>query len=614
MRAAADNRRGALCEESAQNVVSGRFHWNLLRRSFVLLCTMGFASILPPPLEYETARSEMDQAVLAQEAAVQPDSVSNALLPPITVQMPRVDGRPIEPRFDLQVSKAPAEQVFLALVSGTRYSMVVHPEVEGSISINLKDVTVFEALETIREVYGFEYVIQGTRIIIKPVGLQTRVFQVNYLVSKRKGETEVRISSGAISDTSGANVQGGANAALPGTGTASEALDSSRVKTSATNDLWQEITLAVKSMIGSEEGRNVVASPQAGVIVVRAFPAELRNVAELLETMSVIVERQVMLEAKIINVRLREGSQTGVNWAAFNTSSTGRFAGGVVTPGSTLSPTGTLSAFTARNDDGTLRANSNLDSLPGAVSGFIESGAGVPGTLLGLAFQTDNFAALISFLETQGDLSVLSSPRIATLNNQKAVLKVGTDEFFVTNVTTNVTVSGLTAIQSPTITTQPFFSGVALDVTPQIDEDNIITLHIHPSVSSVTEVTKDLDLGAAGQFRLPLASSDISESDTIARVMNGNIVAIGGLMKEIEVRNRRQVSGLGDLPVVGAAFGNSQRATQKSELVILVKPTVISSSADWQKDLLDTRDRIETYRRPDRSSGDTTDSAVQEVR
>ena len=590
----------------------------LPRYLLVLLCATGLAScasLLPPPLDFESARSELDQAVQAQNAALQPDSVSDALLPPITVQMPELDGRPIEQRFDLQVSNAPADQVFLAVVAGTRYSMVVHPDVQGSISINLKDVTVFEALETIREVYGFEYVVQGTRIMIKPTGMQTRVYQVNYLVSKRKGLTDVRISSGALSDAITSNTPGSTGASLPGQSTSSENIDSSRIKTSSENDLWTEITAAVKAMIGQEDGRNVVVSPQAGVIVVRAFPAELRKIAELLETMSVIVERQVMLEAKIINVRLSDGAQTGVNWAAFGTGgSNGRFAGGIISPGANLSPTDTLTAFTARNDNGEIKPSSNLDSLPGSVSGFIKSGLGAPGTLLGLAFQTDNFAALISFLETQGDLSVLSSPRIATLNNQKAVLKVGTDEFFVTNVTTNVTVSGLTAIQSPTITTQPFFSGVALDVTPQIDDNNVITLHIHPSVSRVTEKTKDIDLGEAGRFRLPLASSDISESDTIVRVMNGNIVAIGGLMKETEVRNRRQVPGLGDLPFVGAAFGNSQRATEKSELVILVKPTVITNSADWKKDLLDTRDRIETFRRPDPSAPDATNSTSPEAR
>ncbi len=549
------------------------------------------AAIAPPPLEFETARQEMDRAAGSQLAAQQPQAVSEALLPPIRIEMPQVDGQPIEPTFDLQVSKAPANQVFLALVEGTPYSMVVHPDVKEPISIKLKGVTVFEALQTIREVYGYEYGVAGTRITIKPIGLQTRVFQVNYLVSQRKGETEVRISSGAISDTTGGGTQGGTSGTAVA-GATSESLKSSRVTTSLDNDLWSEIATAVKAMIGTEAGRNVVVSPQAGVIVVRALPAELRSVAELLDTMAVVVERQVMLEAKIIEVRLTDGTQTGVNWAAFDSGTNSRFAGGVLTPGSSLTTTGAISAFTARNDDGTLRANSVIEAQPGR-PGFIDAGVGTPGTLLGLAFQTNSFAALVSFLETQGDLSVLSSPRIATLNNQKAVLKVGTDEFFVTNVTSNVTFTGTTSTQSPTITTQPFFSGVALDVTPQIDDNDVITLHIHPSVSLVTEITKDLDLGSAGQFRIPLASSDISESDTIVRVNSGQIVAIGGLMKELTARNRRQVPGLGDIPLVGALFGNSQTAKEKTELVILLKPTIIKTAADWQDDLDATRRRMD---------------------
>jgi MSHA biogenesis protein MshL len=590
---------------------------HVTERLLVLLLVAGLAScasIMPPPLDYEAAKSQMDEAANASAGSAQPAAVTDALLPPISVEMPRVDGRPIEPRFDLQVSKAPANQVFLAIAAGTRFSMVVHPDVKEPISIDLKDVTVLEALETIREVYGYEYAIRGTRIMIKPIGLQTRVFQVNYLVSKRKGETEVRISSGAISDSTNSGTQGATTVpALAGTST-SQSLKSSSVKTSSDNDLWTEIATAVRAMIGSEDGRNVVVSPQAGVIVVRAFPAELRNVAELLDTMSVVVERQVMLEAKIIDVRLSDGAQTGVNWAAFDSGNNSRFAGGMLTPGASLSPTGTVSAFTARNDDGTVKANSNLDALPGAVSGLLESGVGTPGTLLGLAFQTSNFAALISFLETQGDLSVLSSPRIATLNNQKAVLKVGTDEFYVTNVTSNVTFTGTTSTQSPTITTQPFFSGIALDVTPQIDDNDVITLHIHPSVSRVTEVTKDLDLGSAGQFRLPLASSEISESDTIVRVTNGQIVAIGGLMKELQARKRGQVPGLGDVPVVGSLFGNSQSTTQKSELVILVRPTIIKNSSDWQGDILRTRDRINGFQRGDTPATEAGGSEMLEAR
>ncbi|MGD2139100.1 MAG: pilus (MSHA type) biogenesis protein MshL [Burkholderiales bacterium] len=580
--------------------------WRCGRRALAatsLALLASCSTLQPPPLDFKTAKTEIDEAAQTQPASEQPKAVADALLPPITVEMPKVDGHPIEPTFDLQVNKAPANQVFLAIVEGTRYSMVVHPDVKEPISINLKNVTVFDALETIREVYGYEYVAQGTRIMIKPVSLQTRVFQVNYLVSQRKGESDVRISSGAISDASNPSLPGGTTVAGVA-GATSKPLESSRVKTTTDNDLWKEIALAVKAMIGVEDGRNVVVSPQAGVIVVRAYPAELRSVAELLETMSVVVERQVMLEAKIIEVRLKDGSQTGVNWAAFDSGDNSRFGGGVLTPGATLLPDGTVSAYTARNDDGSVKPNSIIESQPGR-PGFIGNGLGTPGTLLGLAFQTNSFAAMISFLETQGELSVLSSPRIATLNNQKAVLKVGTDEFFVTNVTSNVTFTGTTSTQSPTITTQPFFSGVALDVTPQIDNDDVITLHIHPSVSRVTEVTKDLDLGSAGQFRIPLASSNISESDTIVRVFSGQIVAIGGLMKEISSRNRGQVPGAGDLPIVGTLFGNSQRATEKSELVILVKPTILKSAADWASEVRAAKHRLDNFGRGDEAVAET---------
>ncbi|MGH8677876.1 MAG: type II secretion system protein GspD, partial [Burkholderiales bacterium] len=212
--------------------------------------------------------------------------------------------------------------------------------------------------------------------------------------------------------------------------------------------------------------------------------------------------------------------------------------------------------------------------------------------------------------ETQGNLQVLSSPRIATLNNQKALLKVGTDDFFVTNVATTTTTTGTTSTQSPTITVQPFFSGVALDVTPQIDQNSYITLHIHPSVSSVTERTKNIDLGTAGQFRLPLASSNISESDTIVRVADGNIVAIGGLMKETQSRNRSQVPGLGNLPVVGNLFRSTGQQSVKTELVILIKPTVIQGPAGWRQDILDTRERVEAFPRRDVTGPTQSGSAV----
>ena len=557
------------------------------------------ATTTPIGTTYDSAKKEMSNASRQRQASAQSEDVGRALLPPLTVEMPKVDGRPIEPRFDLAVNNAPAGQVFMAIVSGTRYSMVVHPGVKDQISVNLRDVTIFEALDTIREVYGYEYKVQGNRILVEPLGMQTRVYQVNYLMSQRKGKTEVRVTSGAISDTSSNSGPSAQPSSTSGTGGSTTAHESSRISTTSNNDFWAEIDAALRAIVGKEGGRNVVMSPQAGVIVVRALPSELRGVAEFLKTMQVVIERQVMLEAKIIEVRLSDGHQSGINWAAFGHDANSRIAGGLLSPGAILSPNGTVSAFTGRNADGTVAGNSLLAANP-ASPGVIAAAVGSPGSLFGLAFQTSNFAALISFLETQGNLQVLSSPRIATLNNQKAVLKVGTDEFFVTNITTNTTTTGTTSTQSPTITVSPFFSGVALDVTPQIDENNQIILHIHPSVSSVIEKTKNIDLGTAGNFRLPLASSTISESDTIVRVSNSNIVAIGGLMKETSTRESNGVPVLGTLPVVGNLFSSKSRLFTKSELVILLKPTVIENDATWRQDILDTKERIDAYERSDR--------------
>src|SRR5712692_392665 len=170
----------------------------------------------------------VDQGILSEiESATaqkgsQPNAVREALLPPLRAEMPKVPGAPVEPRFDLVVNAAPARQVFMSIVSGTRYSMIVNPGVSGTLSLNLKDVTVREALEAIREVYGYEFRADGTRIYVEAAGLQTRVFQVNYLIGLRSGRSDVRVSSGAISGTQQGGV-GAPAAAATGAGTPGQA-------------------------------------------------------------------------------------------------------------------------------------------------------------------------------------------------------------------------------------------------------------------------------------------------------------------------------------------------------------------------------------------------------
>ena len=541
--------------------------------------------------------------------AAQPAAVQDALLPPLRMEGPRLLATPVEPRFDLVVAAAAAQQVFMSIVSGTRYSMLVHPDVVGSLSLNLKDVTVREALDAIRDMHGYEYQIDGTRIFVRPAGLQTRVFQVNYLMGLRAGRSDVRVSSGMITaaPASATVAVPGQAAGPPGTSAAPAAIsalgsaalggavtDSSRVSTLTQSDFWSELHAAMRTLVGNGAGRNVVVSPQSGVVVIRAMPEEIRSVENYLRAMRVSVERQVMIEAKVIDVTLNNAYQAGVNWAAFPTTGISAAqvgsnvsigtTGALTGPGASMSPAQRALATTA---------------LGAGLAGTSISAAGAVGAgIFGLALQTQNFAALLQFLESQGTVQVLSSPRIAALNNQKAVLKVGRDEFFVTNVTstplTNST--GVTGVQlTPSLSS--FFSGVSLDITPQIDDEGNITLHIHPLVSNVENGSLTFNFGTSGGGlqTLQVAKSNINESDTIVRVQDGNIVALGGLMQTDLAADRSGIPGLQNEPGIGGAFRNNTNTNRKRELIILLKPTVIRSDRDWDPDLQQARERLQSY-------------------
>ncbi|MFZ6817136.1 pilus (MSHA type) biogenesis protein MshL [Undibacterium sp. Ji22W] len=548
---------------------------------------------MPPTRQetYDLIKSEMNKAAANTVKAAGPDAVAASLLPPLNVDLPPVR-KPLEERFNLSFSNAPAAQFFMGIVAGTPYNMLVHPEVTGNISANLKDVTLFEALDAIRELYGYEYRVEGSRIYVKPLTLQTRVFQINYLASTRKGTSDIRVTSGSVADSlipsnsaSGGSSSSAQNAPNAGaSGNSGQSSTSSKITTSSNNDFWSELKASLDILAGSgQDGKQVVINPQSGVVVVRAMSDEIRNIAAYLKATQISVDRQVILEAKILEVELNDQYQTGINWASFaslKSSPNSAASIGFVSPGTTLSTT---------------RSTTNGNGLDAVTGISLGAGARAAGSLFGLAFQTANFSALLSFLESQGSVHVLSSPRIATLNNQKAVLKVGKDEFFVTSLKTTpgLVNNGSTTAPTVNIEVQPFFSGVALDVTPQIDDSGNIVLHVHPSVSKVSTIEKTVNAGSAGFIVLPLASSVVSETDSIVRGQNGRIVAIGGLMRQSNSDDRSQVPGAGEVPLLGGLFRNTNQISQKRELVILIRPTIVDGDADWEKDLLDSQRRIE---------------------
>ncbi len=585
---------------------------NAMACALLAAVALGGCGTPPANTTYDNIRKEVDAAGRRPTAAPAVDTaVADALLPPAAAlanQLPKA--RPaLEERFNVSFNNVPAQQFFRSIVAGTRYNILVHPDVSGTITANLKDVTLPETLDAVREMYGYDYKIEGTRISIKPLTMQTRMFRVNYLVGKRQGSSNTRVTSTSVANAVGQNGNNGnQNNGFPNqngqqnnngnngnnpnnpTGQSGYQLESTDVSTSSENDFWGDLKKSIEAIVGSKDGgRSVVVSPQSGVLVIRAMPDELRNVDAYLKATQLAVDRQVILEAKILEVELNDSFQSGVNWASFaslRSSHDNRVSGGIVAPGATLTPL----PF-GGGQPGTI-----TDPTTGlsASSGFsLSNAATTAGSMFGLAIQTNNFAALISFLETQGNVHVLSSPRVAAVNNQKAVLKIGTDEFFVTGVqtTTNTTTTGNTT--SPSVTLQPFFSGVVLDVTPQIDERGNILLHVHPSVSQVSTVTKLIDLGTAGSLKLPLAASATSELDSIVRGSNGQVVAIGGLMRQSSTNDVAAVPGTTSVPVLSTLFGQKKRVNQKRELVVLIKPTIVEGMGNWNDDLLDTSRRIE---------------------
>lgn len=567
--------------------------------SVVMLGVLGLWGCASQPPTATSTHKLIDESIKAavskRPVEKTPDSVMSALVPGKT-DRPKVGKR--DARFDLVFNNASINQVFEAIAAGSRFSFVVQPGFNSTVAVNLRDVNAMEALEVLRELYGFEYRVSGNRVFVEPPSMQTRIFQVAYPSSKRVGRSDTRVTSGSITNNL-ASGSGGSSG-----GSSSAAAEGSQVSTSIDTDFWKELDAALKAIVGEGEGRQIVLSQHTGVVVVRAVPKQLREVEAFLKSSKLSIERQVMLEAKIVEVTLKDGYQSGINWSQLNGQgnhriSVGADASRIAVPGSIGRQYGL--------QDGAIKTIVDPSTTPATVvptymSDLIATPlSSATGGVLGLAFSTDSFFGLLSFLETQGSVQVLSSPRVAAINNQKAVLRVGTDDFFVTNISTTTTTSSSGTVTTPTITAQPFFSGISLDVTPQIDSEGMVTMHVRPSVSNVTENPRVVSLGTLGNFLLPLASSSVNETDTVVRVRDGYIVAIGGLMHQSQDNEKSQVPFVGDLPVIGNLFRQNNRVMKKTELVFLIKPTVIKNDSDWRQDLAAMSERIDNMQFPSHS-------------
>jgi MSHA biogenesis protein MshL len=507
-----------------------------------------------------------------------PDSVANTLIPTINLDTANVPEIKDEERFDISVNAVAADQFFLSLVDGTDYNMVIHPEVSGLITLNLRNVTIPEVLEAARDVYGFEFISTQYGFQVLPGRLRARIYQINYLNIERTGSSQTSVSSGSLTQ--------GTTVSDDGTATTDGGVASTEIRTEqALTSFWGELQDSVTAIVGSGEGRSVVVNPQSGVVVVRALPNELREVEAYLQATQLIVQRQVILEAKFIEVSLNEKYQSGINWSSLLASGNKSITASNIGGGTVLVNEGGVSGISG--NAGNLDPN-NFSAISGAAASAF-------GGVFSLAVNLGDFTAFIELLKTQGNVQVLSSPRVATMNNQKAVIKVGSDEYFVTDVSTTTASTTTATSFNPNIELTPFFSGIALDVTPQISQEGDVTLHVHPSISEVTDQQKTVTVGNITQ-QLPLALSTVRESDSIVRARSGQVIVIGGLMQETTNDQDAKTPFLGDLPGVGSLFNHKKQTSVKSELVILLKPVVVKSADEWNDELLKTRGNVKELR------------------
>ncbi len=549
---------------------------------------------LLPEIDAALAEAETSRPAPAAET-----DVERALVPRLQLNLPERTAVDTEPRFDIKVNRARARDFFMGLVEGTPYNMVVDPRVKGRITLDMKNVTVREVLETVRRVFGYDYEEHNGNFMVYPNTMTTRLFKVDYLDIKRRGVSQVRVNSGQLTDvrqgnrlnSGGSRGTAGGSYAPFGQQGRRGVQASSQIDTITEKEFWKSFAESIRAMIGTENGRSVVVSPESGLVVVRALPSELRTVENFIRQTQSSVQRQVILEAKIIEVELSERFQAGINWSALAQSGSNSALISHVGGGSIFDVNQNGLGYTS------LKGNTgNLNpASPTPVDGSATSAFGGVFTFA-LSLGTD-FTAFLELLKGQGNVQVLSSPKVSTLNNTKAVIKVGQEEFFVTNVYSNTALTSGATTTGNNVELTPFFSGVVLDVVPQISDNGRVTLFIHPTISRVDEQEKNVALTATDQLTLPLAFSTVRESDTIINAQSGQVVVIGGLMQDKILDFETSVPFLGDIPLIGGLFQHKAQRKVKSELVILLKPIVVEGDGTvWREQIRRYRANFDSFR------------------
>ncbi|DAB28149.1 MAG: pilus (MSHA type) biogenesis protein MshL [Sulfurimonas sp. RIFOXYD12_FULL_33_39] len=439
---------------------------------------------------------------------------------------------------------------------------------------NLNDLTIHEVLNIILKENNLSYTLENN--ILKISYLETKMFSVDYILSQRKSQsnTDITLSSEGVGKANPTSTS--SSSTKQETSQSKNAAGKSGMKVDSSDEVqfWHQLDLELQKILNRPQDIYVAEAPiinkNAGIITVTATSKQMERLEEYLKSLQDKVQLQVLIDVQLLSVTLNEGQTTGVDWnqlynlqnfnLTFNKAKRTNVSGGswdsayegdnvqtvAITGGTVAEPT-----YGLMNVAG-VRAPVDVTSKLLTISND---------------FTINN---IIKFLKTQGEVSSISNPKVLTLNNQAALITAGTEYFY--KITSTETLAGGTSgTQSSNETIQSVFAGVLLDITPEISDDNMITLKINPSLS---ETASDISQTDSTSRTMPpdLRRRQLS---SVVTVKDGNKIILGGLINTSINNSTNKVPILGDIPLINYLFKYENKQKIVQELIIVIEPHIV---------------------------------------
>ncbi|MBF0357771.1 MAG: hypothetical protein HQL70_04130 [Magnetococcales bacterium] len=480
-----------------------------------------------------------------------------------------------EERYTVVLHDVPVKELLFTLARDSNINIDIHSDIEGNVTVNAVDETLSSILARLARQVDFIYEVKDGVLVVRPDTKYWHSYIVDYLSMERSSNgsmslsmdssSEVEISSTA--DVTTTNESEFWNPIIEGITNIIE-LDDALLKAESDKRSAEKGTKAVDEEVdnansdNAEEGAAgaetsstdpVIAHQATGTISVLATARQHRQIQVFFDNIMATAQRQVLIEATIVEVRLNDYHQRGIDWSR---------AGGATNIGFGDASSGAISTSAFANTISTASFAIGHSALTSS------------GTL----------SANLKFLDEFGDVSVLSSPKVMAINNQTAMMKVVDEVVYFSLEISPGTVdadTNLTTDPSVEATKETALEGIIIAVTPHINQNGVITLHVRPTISQLLgseadPTTYEDSNGNAVTTGNTVPEFQVREMDSMLRVPSGQVVVLGGMMRDKVLTNVTKIPGLSRLPFIGGAFEKKQREVNKTELAIFLRPTIIT--------------------------------------